>query len=115
VRRGATVLRRVGEQLTLDLGGGDTLIVSDTQRLFSTGDTVVVVLEEGNLRVGRSGQRASIPGVGSFVVQAGDQIPKAVRVRLEQPAASQLEADFGESHRVVPTLMTFAVAQRSLT
>lgn len=103
LRRGARVIRRVGSQLTLDLGGGDIIVV---QGNASIGDTVAVVFDVGNTLTERAGSRAAVHGVGSILLQPGESLPSRVRVTVEPITATLPEEDFGEGHRVVPTLFT---------
>lgn len=108
MRRGATVIRRVGSQLTLDMGGGDTIVVRGNA---AVGDTVVVVFEAGSTPLERVGNRAAVEGVGSIHLLPGESLPPRVRVSVEPVQATQPEEDFGEGHRVVPTLLTLEYAR----
>jgi hypothetical protein len=108
MRRGATVVQAVGDLLTLDVGGGDYIIARGKA---SVGDSVVVVVDAGNTPTQRAGQRAAVEGVGSFLLLPGEQMPARVRVSVEPVVATEPEVEFGEDHRVVPTLFTLEYAR----
>lgn len=106
----ATVVGRAGGRLTLDLGGDRIVALGDAR----VGDSVVVTFGPGRRRVTRTGNSATIDSVGTLRLRAGETLPPRARVTVERSTAIPPESDFGESHRVVPTLYTFEYAARSL-